>query len=48
MENFKILNRNVKPTVEQLQNYNKARNHVRSTNLRFGKIVMLTDADLDG
>lgn len=41
----------ISPTKEQLQNYNTMRkngNITRNTNLRFGKIVFLSDSDLDG
>ena len=48
MQDFKVLKRNITPTASQLQNYNQSRNHTRSTNIRFGKLIMLSDADLDG
>lgn len=48
MDKIKVLRRNVKPTQEQFANYHQSRNHMRSTNLRFGKIVILSDQDLDG
>lgn len=50
ISSFKISKRNVKPTDEQLAAYAKGKGsmHCRSTNLRFGKLVVLSDEDLDG
>ena len=50
IKSFKVKSRNVKPAPEQLAAYSKGRGsmHVRSTNLRFGKLAVLSDQDLDG
>jgi DNA gyrase/topoisomerase IV subunit B len=48
MQQFKVINRNIKPTTEQMTNYRQSHNHQRNTNLRFGKIIILSDQDLDG
>lgn len=46
----KIVKRNVKPSNEEINSYLATRgvNHIRNTNLRFGKIVIMSDQDLDG
>ena len=49
MSKLKVLNRNVVPSQTQMVDYHKNNNRMRPTkNLRFGKIVVLSDQDLDG
>ena len=48
MSNIKVTKRNVKPSADQLAAYHQNRNRQRPVNLRFGKIVILSDQDLDG
>jgi hypothetical protein len=49
---IKVVSRNVKPTQEQIGNYLNIRKQgnicIRNTNLRFGKLIVLSDEDLDG
>jgi len=47
---IKIKQKNITPTKEQLKEYYKTlgKDIVRETNLRFGKLVTMSDADLDG
>lgn len=47
---IKVKARNVTPTNEQMLEYkqNVGRLTSRNTNLRFGKLVVLSDQDLDG
>jgi hypothetical protein len=47
---IKIKARNVKPTSAQVAQYRTWAGSmcIRNTNLRFGKLVVLSDQDLDG
>lgn len=48
--NIKITKRNVKPTPTQLATYkfNKVVHRAHIPNLRFGKLAIASDADVDG
>lgn len=49
MQNIKIVKRHVKPTKDQLEVYYKNNHRQRpAKNLRFGKIIIMADQDLDG
>ena len=47
---IKFKKKNVTPTEEQLVEYRSqlGKSYTRNTNLRFGKIIILSDQDLDG
>ena len=48
--NIKIKSRNVKPTAAQMETYKNNRFVVRESrvDLRFGKVAITSDADVDG
>ena len=50
VQNIKVKAKNVKPTPDQLRTYvqQQGRLTTRNTNLRFGKLIVLSDQDLDG